>query len=59
MPKGICYNANNTFRLLQLTREMVMYLVYAVGIYNSQHCSNESEKAVQLFLLDYADERKR
>lgn len=48
-----------TFRLLQLTREMVMYLVYAVGIYNSQHCSNESEKAVQLFLLDYADERKR
>lgn len=49
----------SAFRLLQLTRECLMYLVYAVGIHESQHYSDNKELAVRMDIMDLDDNWKR
>lgn len=48
---------NNTLRLLRLVRESLMYLVYAVGINESQ--KGKLDKCISLNIQDYPDELKR
>lgn len=45
-------------RLLELAREALMYLVYAIGVNDSQK-QKEPENAVTMPILDYSDEWKR
>ena len=45
-----------TFRLLQLAREWIMELVYAIGIEESKN--DNSDKSIQLNISDFADEWK-
>lgn len=47
----------HTLRLLELTREWILLLVYAIDIYESNH--KHGENAVQLGISDYDDEWKR
>ena len=46
-----------TMRLLEITREALMYLVYAVGVDNKK--KSKSENAVSILLDNYLDEWKR
>lgn len=47
----------NTMRLLEILREALMYLVYAVGIEESK--KNKSEKVMLLHIPDFPDEWKQ
>ena len=47
---------NLTIRLLQLTREWIMELVYAIGIEERKMKTNEN--AIQMHISDYDDEWK-
>ena len=48
---------NDTMRLLELSREALMYLVYAIGVEESK--KGKSEKAVPMQISDFLDEWKR
>lgn len=48
----------SVMRLLELAREALMYLVYAIGV-NESLKEKESENAVTMSILDYSDEWKR
>ena len=45
-----------TMRLLEIAREALMYLVYAIGVEESN--KKKSEKAISMHILDFADEWK-
>lgn len=49
---------NYTLRLLQLTRENIMYLVYAVGIHERRH-RKDGAKSVCFSIQDFDDDWKR
>ena len=48
---------NQTIRMLQLARERIMELVYAIGIEESK--KKNSDKAIHLDIIDFDDEWKR
>lgn len=48
---------NHTMRLLELSREALMYLVYAIGVEESK--KGKPEKAVSMQISDFLDEWKR
>lgn len=48
----------SVMRLLELVREALMYLVYAIGVNESQK-EKQSENAVTMSIVDYSDEWKR
>ena len=47
---------NQTMRLLQISREALMYLVYAIGVNESK--KEKEGRAVSMNLMDYPDECK-
>lgn len=47
----------HTMRLLELSREALMYLVYAIGVEESK--KEKSEKSVSMQITDFPDEWKR
>ena len=47
----------NTIRLMEISREALFYLVYAIGM--EERKKDKSEEAVSLFVSDFLDEWKR